>query len=243
MKFIYYLAAIGTPNLDIKIDILKNNLKSIYNNINQSFDIIINCYEEDINFKDIIISFNFNFLENIYIHTKKGILSELWLSNNYNDKLEKYDYILFILDDVKIINIDIFKLINIKEHFNIEFLSPKILKATWPYMKHPKYKTLVITNRVEVFCLLFTYKDFNKFISLNDIENPNIWGVDYLMSHFNIKTGIYHKNVLEHALKSNSNHMNAILQMDNYVKKYGYSSCKELKEKYNNEIIEIIENV
>ena len=31
--FIYYLAAIGTPNLDVKLDILKNNRQKIHSNL------------------------------------------------------------------------------------------------------------------------------------------------------------------------------------------------------------------
>lgn len=41
------MSAIGTPNLDVKINILKKNLLHIYKNINSHFDIIINCYNED----------------------------------------------------------------------------------------------------------------------------------------------------------------------------------------------------
>jgi hypothetical protein len=47
MRLLYYLSAIGTPRLDIKINILKNNLLHIYKNINSNFDIIINCYNEE----------------------------------------------------------------------------------------------------------------------------------------------------------------------------------------------------
>jgi len=243
MKFIYYLAAIGQPNLDIKIDILKNNLEKIYNNITQNFDIIVNCYEEDLSFNDIITSFNFNFLNNIYIHTKKGILCELWFTNDYNKKLNNYDYILFILDDVKILEMDINNLIHIKTKYNIEFLSPKVLNATWPFMKHPKYKNLIITNRVEIYCLLLNYSDFNNFMLLNDKNNPNIWGVDYLMSHFNIKSAVYHKNIVKHSLESSSNHDMAILEMNNLLIKYGYKSDKEIKDKFKNEIIYIIDDI
>jgi hypothetical protein len=242
MKFIYYLAAIGNPNLDIKIGILKNNLEKIYNDINQNFDIIINCYEEDLSFNDIITSFNFKFLNNIYIHTKKGVLCELWFSNNYNNKLKDYDYILFMLDDVKILNIDINKLIYIKNKYKIEFLSPKVLKATWPFMKHPKYKNLVITSRVEVYCLLLNNNDFNKFLSLNDINNPYFWGVDYLMSHFDIKTAVFHNNIVEHVIEPDkTHHQGAILQMNHFLMKYGYLSDKEIKNKFINEVIETID--
>lgn len=243
MKFLYYLAAIGYPNLDIKIEILKHNLSKIYNSINQNFDIIINCYDINTNFYDIIQKFNFTFIDNIFIHNKTGILSELWLTNSYNNEIMNYEYILFILDDIKLENINIHKLISIKNKYDIEFLSPKILKATWPYMKHPKYKNLVITNRIEIYCILMNKHDFNKFLLINDINNPNIWGVDYIMSHFNIKTAIYHNNVANHILESKSDHTQAIKQMTQFLKKYGYNSNNEIINKFNNEIIEIINDI
>lgn len=246
MKFLYYLAAIGNPNLNIKIDILKHNLIYINNNIQQNYDIIINNYNDNLNLHDIIDSFNLNFLDNIYIHNKKGILSELWFSNEYHSKINDYDFILFILDDVKILNIDIPKMIFIKSKYNIEFLSPKVLKATWEYMKHPKYKNLVLTNRVEIFCILLTPIDFKKFMDINDIENPYFWGLDYIISHFNIKTAIYHEHVVEHLIETEKNDLLfnvKVNQMSKYLKKYGYSSDKEIINKYRNEVLEIINEV
>lgn len=240
MKFLYYLAAIGSPNLDTKINILKNNLVNIYRSINSNFDIMINCYDTNLCFENIISSFNFKFLDNIYVHTKKGILPELWFTNNHHAKLVNYDYIFFILDDVKLLNVEIYKLIYLKNKYNIEFLSPKVLKSTWDYMKDLKYTNLVITNRVEVYCMLLDFKDFNKFMCLNDLNNSNTWGVDYIMSNFQIKCAIFHNNVAEHFLESKSNHELALKQMYTYLKKYGYSSDTEIREKYKDEVIEII---
>jgi hypothetical protein len=238
MKFLYYLAAIGEPNIDIKIKNLRENLEYIYDNIKINFDIIINCYEEDLDLVKFIS--DLCFLDNIYIHNKKGVLCELWFTNKHNENVKNYDYILFMLDDVKILNLNLNLLIDIKHKYNIEFLSPKVLRATWDYMKNSKYNNLILTNRVEIFCLLLNPVDFNKFISLNDINNCNIWGVDYIMSHFNIRTAVYHNNVVDHILKSNSNHNKAIEQMTIFLNKYGYTSDTDIKTKYNNEIIEII---
>ena len=45
MKFLYYLAAFGSPNFELKLSYLKNNLEYIYNNIGEKFDIILNNYD------------------------------------------------------------------------------------------------------------------------------------------------------------------------------------------------------
>ena len=46
MKFMYYLVY-RKSKLDVKLDILINNLNKIYNDLNINFDIIINCYNEN----------------------------------------------------------------------------------------------------------------------------------------------------------------------------------------------------
>ena len=86
MKFLYYLAAFGSPNFDSKLFFLKNNLEYIYNNIGEKFDIIVNSY--DIEKEEFIYNFlnNLDFINNKYIYSKKGHLSELWLNNIYNSK-------------------------------------------------------------------------------------------------------------------------------------------------------------
>ena len=47
MKLLYYLAAIGNPGLNTKIDILLSNLTYIHKKLSINFDIIINCYETE----------------------------------------------------------------------------------------------------------------------------------------------------------------------------------------------------
>ena len=98
MKLLYYLPSIGEGNLDIKRDILLHNLNSIHNTIKESFDVSLNCYTPC---EEIITKIKaLEFITNIYIYEKKGVLTELFLTNPNNDKNQLYDYILFVLDDV-----------------------------------------------------------------------------------------------------------------------------------------------
>ena len=187
MKFLYYLAALGNPDFEIKINILKNNLHYIFKDINQNFDILINCYD-DIDIASFINNDDYPFLDNIYINYKTGKLIELWNYNPYHVHLSNYDYILFILDDIEIENINIHELIKIKNQYNIEFISPRVEYSTWEYMNLYSGNKVGITNRIEIYCFLFSYENFIKFLSINDIENPNTWGVDYIMAHYKIKT-------------------------------------------------------
>jgi len=72
MKFLYYLPAIGTPDIDKKLIILNNNLNYIYNNLKTKFSIIINCY----NSYDLIKPFieKYNFIDECFIYNKLGVL-------------------------------------------------------------------------------------------------------------------------------------------------------------------------
>jgi hypothetical protein len=229
--FIYYLAAIGGPDLDIKLDILKNNVMAIFNSIRISFDIMMNCYEED---ESVILNMlkSFSFIGNIIIHKKKGRLVELWYSNPYHDDLKKYSYIFFILDDVKIHNMDILELISIKKKYYINFLSPKVIGGTWDYMRKYENNILAFANNIEIFCLLFNYHDFNKFISINDIENTHTWGTDLLLGYYNIKSAIYYKFEVHHMLPSCTDGGIAGNQMHVYLNKRGFKSVAEVNEKY-----------
>lgn len=221
MRFVYYLAAIGNSNLERKLAILSKNLNYIYNNINVKFDIIVNCYNnyDAINF----YLQGCDFLNKILIHNKKGVLTELFLTNPYNASLVNYDYILFILDDVEIQGMDIRSMISIKERFKIEILSPKVINSTHSFMNIYDSNTLTINNAVEVYCLLLKYKDFVRFTTIHTVENKWMWGADFLFGYFNIKAGVYNGAVVKHMLlpsKRNINNANNL--MHDYLRKVNF---------------------
>jgi hypothetical protein len=233
MKFIYYLSALGSPNLNIKLDILVHNLKYIYLNTGYSFDLMMNCYDTDPKIiKEYLYKNDINFLDKILIHNKKGMLVELWFSNPYHYLLEAYDYILYNMDDVRIINLDLHKLIKIKNKYNIEFLSPKILKSTHSYMNNLTGNILAYTSEIEIYMLLLNYTDFNKFMSINDINNPHTWGVNLTLGYNNIKSAIYYGFEVLHELPSTTNCDVALLDMTKYFNKLGFIDREDFINKH-----------
>tara|TARA_B100000963_G_scaffold361601_1_gene398038 strand:- start:1710 stop:2426 length:717 start_codon:yes stop_codon:yes gene_type:complete len=236
MKFIYYLTCIGKPSLNKKLFILYKNLLYIKNNIQQNFSIVVNCYSDH----QIINKFlsKFDFLDNIFIHYKEGILTEVWLTNPYNNKLNDYDYILYILDDVAITNININKLINIKNKYKLQLLSPKVKGSTFNYMN--SYKELTINNAIEVYCLLLTPDDFKLFSSKHTIDNKWMWGVDLLFGYWGMNVGVYHKNEVIHCLDSKSDKKIAIKLGHEYIRKYGFNSFDDIEKFYKYVIKEIV---
>ena len=102
------------------------------------------------------------------------------------------DEILFILDDVSISRLDIPTLVDIRNKHNIDIISPAIFGATWSYMLPNGFDVLAITNHLEVYCMIMTPNNFQKYLSINTFENKWIWGVDHLFGHFGINTAIYY---------------------------------------------------
>jgi len=241
MRLLYYLSAIGTPNLDVKINILKKNLLHIYQNINQNFDIIINCYnEDDTEIEKEINRSVFPFLENIYMHKKRGMLVELWYSNPYHHLLKHYDYILYNMDDVEFANVNILEMIDIKNRYGIEFLSPKIVASSHPYMNMHESNVLAFSKRIEIYTLLFSYKDFLKFLSINSIKNKHTWGVDKVLGFLNIKSAICYKFESVHRLPSASDPNEAMREMTEYLNSLGFESDHDFECKQPGNIYEII---
>jgi hypothetical protein len=218
MKLLYYIASIGHPDLTKKINILLHNLTYIYNVIDNKFDIMINCYEEDSTIEHIIHNIKgINVIDNYFSYKKKGVLTELFLTNPNNTIMYNYDYIIFILDDVKIINLNIPRIIRLKKQYNIELLSPKIIGSTHTFMNI--YNNITINNFLEIYLLILNPDELHKFFSLYTIENKWMWGVDLLFGYYNIRAGIINMYSAQHVLPSKSNKAEALELMNTYLKK------------------------
>ncbi len=209
MRFLYYIACIGNPDWDIKTEILVSNLKYIYADIQCKFDVCINLYETDDSAYDNLHSIlnELDFIQRGYIYVKKGVLTELFLTNPNNKFIDNYDYIMFIMDDVKIFDMKLHEMIRIKELLGISVVSPKIINSTYTYMHI--HNDVTINNFLEIYLILLTPSDFNRFIGLYTIENRWMWGIDLLFGHYNIKAGIVNKFLAIHSLPSKSNHIDA----------------------------------
>jgi len=229
MKFLYYLAAFGHDDIPIKYDILLHNLNYIYNNIKDKFSIFINFYTVSTEIKAAIQQLDF--IENTYFYEKTGILTELFLTNPYNNEIHNYDYILFTLDDVKIINIDILNMIEIKNKHKIQILSPKILNSTHSFMN--VCSNLTIHNFLEVYMLLLTPVDFDTFCSIHTIENKWMWGVDLLFGYYHIKAGVINPYVANHVFPSKTYRSDAADMCNQYMRKYTkYTNFEHISNDY-----------
>ncbi len=237
MKFCYYLAAIGTGDLNVKLEILEANLKYIHQQVG-SFDIIVNCYNS---LQDVTkLLDQLEFLDNIHIHHRAGVLVELWFTNPHHYRLEQYDYIMFMLDDIRLLNLDIQHMIQLKNDHQLNFISPRVRGSTHKYfMDQDKGKTLALTNVVEVYCMLLTPHDFYRYMAINNFDNRWIWGVDFMFGYFGIKSGIYYDYDVQHVLESKANVGEAYNSMVKYLRQYGFNNIKEVSQIYPEIIREI----
>ena len=118
----------------------------------------------------------------------------------------------------------------IKEKYNIEILSPKVLKSTHDFMN--KHSGLTINNFLEVYLLLLTPIDFDKFCSKHTIKNKWMWGVGSLFGYYNIRVGVLNSLIVEHMLSSKANKTEANNLMNEYL--IAYTEYKSIKEIRNN---------
>lgn len=234
MNILYYLAAIGEESFDIKKNIFFKNVKKIYQDINKKIDVIVNIYTEDLNFENDIK--NSIYINNYFIYNKKGMLPELFLTNPYNNKVNNYDYILFMVDDVSIETGNINDIINVKNKYNLDIISPHIMNATQRYMQPLTINTLKIVNAIEFYLYIVTPEILLKIFNYHDINNSLLWGYDFLLGYFKFNCGIYSNYICNHHLRQeNDSKIKPICGktlMLNFIKKYGFNTIEEIKKIY-----------
>ena len=220
MKLLYYIAAIGNPELELKLSTINHNINYLSNKIDKKIDLILNIYS---NKNEILQYLNKNNnINEIYLYYKEdGILTELFLNNIHNNKVNNYDYIIFGFDDVKINSLNFYDMIYYKDKYNIELLSPFINNAKNDFMYNFDNNKLNIKNFLEIYFLLLKPQDFKTFLNINNVENKFMLGTDFLFGYYNIKVGLIGNNYCDHLIKSkeSDNSIKRILQ-DKYINTY-----------------------
>lgn len=242
MNFLYYLACIGKPDLDTKLTIVRHNVNHLFTTLQHPFDMILNCYETDTHTIKLITRTltQTKQIRNLYVHIKRGVLTEVFLSNPYNERVKNYDSILFILDDVKLLEFDLPDMLRIKNKYNLTVCSPKIKNATHHFMASFPPTIITRNNFLEVYLLLLSPSDFDTFLSIHTVENKWMWGADLLFGYYKIPAGIVHKYTAGHVLPSKSNHNEAYHTMITYIqKKTTFVDMNEIRAMYK-PIIEFI---
>ena len=237
MKLCYYLACIGEPNLNTKIDVLHRNINYLGKQLQEKIDIIVNYYDIRDTAPFLSKIKENQWVGQCYLHQKPGVLVELWLTNPHHKLIENYNYIFFCLDDIKIIELNLLNLVAIKKKYHLDLISPCVQQATHKFLmtnKNNRDRNLYLTNAIEIFCLLLEPKDFKKYMNIQDIDNKWIWGVDFMLGYFGLKCGIYMDYKVRHLYPQRNGKFRsqASRLMGKYLKKHNFSSLRDVRGKY-----------
>jgi hypothetical protein len=144
------------------------------------------------------------------------------------DLVRKYDYIIIILDDVEIKNIElkIEDVIEAYERSRLNILSPSVEEGNWLYI-HPRKgakprEIRVVNGGLEFFCYLMNPKSYEIYYKEVLVPwNDYMWGCDLILEYAGLKVGIYDFWTSRHYYRSLSeNNRSKEEKMHLYLKQF-----------------------
>lgn len=220
IKVAVIIMGFGEPYWNTKINILKNNI-NILNKYNPEY--FISQYTMDKTIINTNIDTNIDI--NLNIIKKVGILGQLLVDNWHPDKFINYDYIILLLDDIELQdNFDLDYIINMKNKYNLNIVSPSLTKDslyTHKIMKQTN-DTYVLkeTKFCELFCYIMDYETYKIYYEFTDRNNPWTWGMDTILcSIMKFRVGIFNNITMKHYF-INKKKSSARTDMNKYLEKY-----------------------
>ena len=184
----------GTPNLVLKWDILRRNLKYMATAIPNVFvkiDVELYIYDADLPIPADILDVS-NQYPGIKLNVvrQKGIVGDFFRLFITPERLvrDKYNYVAITLDDVEITtNIDFKRLLILKRFSGAHCLMPTLsadsTNIVYRYMVHDPNATYSgrVVSIAEFFWFLFDTKSYiDRYYPLLDEQNPFGWGIDLI---------------------------------------------------------------
>jgi len=136
VSVLFYLAAIGKPNLAVKLRTLQNNLYHLaqQNDVGQ-IDLVVNIYSDHQRIHEEVLAVQQRIprLNSVSFHNSSGILAELWSTNPFHSLIYNGNYacVLFVLDDVQLLHLPINRCLEVMNTHRLDILSPRVSNATW----------------------------------------------------------------------------------------------------------------
>ena len=207
-----FLLGFGMPNIEIKLDILVHNLKTIkkWKDI-YTLDLYIYMYSPD--FAGVLDDINFKeYVTNVNIVCKPGIVGQ-FIYNDVSKVYTKYSYSILFLDDVKLHKdfdldnilkvynlekLDILSLpLTVESPYNHEFMVQKrdMIRAGYTYRE---------TNYAELFFYFMSSASFSKYLKLFTSQTRWCWGIDLAIGENGFKIGMLEIYPLVHYFKGSS---------------------------------------
>jgi hypothetical protein len=207
MALFVLITGFGNPHWEHKLTILENNLKKITAYPWAYVDITICQFEDPNKYKIpqvLIDTYKLN------IKYEAGIVGHFIKRWANPVTLKGYDYVLLLLDDIELINMDFKKLLSYQKEFGLDILSPCLTldsKYQYKYLLHMPSSNvnLKIASVCEYFCMFFPISSFSKYYEHVHEDNPWMWGLDLVLhKHLGMKIGILNTMQMKHWYKSES---------------------------------------
>jgi hypothetical protein len=200
------ITGFGPPHWNHKLEILETNLEKITKHPWTDINIKVCQYASPRDYhipESLIEKYK---LDVIY---EPGIVGDFIRKHANPVNIINYDYLLLLLDDIELIDIDFNKLIKYQKEFNLDILSPCLTvdsKFQYPYLLHePVNYQLKLTNVCEYFCMFFKTSLFDKYYNYIYEDNPWMWGLDLVLGkHLGLKIGIVNSMQMKHWYKNES---------------------------------------
>lgn len=202
-----FISGFGSPHLEEKMRILKNNMHVI-NQFQWSHVYYTICCYDDTPLED------YEGFANVKIIREKGIVGQ-YIQRHLvpNTQGTAFDYLLCILDDVELQpDIDWEKMIHYTNYFDIDILSPSMTqdsKYQFSYMLHESQfpqPAVKITAALEYFCYFMRSSSYSKYYPhVNGDRNPWMWGLDMLLTKcIGLRLGVINHMTMKHWYKNES---------------------------------------
>lgn len=204
MSLYVLITGFGPPHLEHKLQILENNLEKIAHYPWTKLTIKIAQYISPDLFKipeTLIAKYS---LEIIY---EPGIVGEFIKRHAHPSVLQGYDYLLLLLDDVELQNIDFTKVIQYQKDLYLDVLSPVMShdsKYQYQYMRKDNTNAdIKVVTVCEYFCMFFPVDCFPIYYQHITLDNPWMWGLDLVLyKHLKLNIGLMNQFTMKHWYKS-----------------------------------------
>jgi hypothetical protein len=232
MNILIVIPGFGGSNdiIEIKKQIFNNNLKVIAKSLN-NYNIDIEVFNYN------CISYNlclFNNADNIKIreHLGKGIIGQFLYNYITPNFVEKYDYVVLILDDVEL-NYDTDFNIIFKNYENYQYDIVGVPISLDSVYSHELMRVvnkasdyIRRTNMLELFMNVMNKNKYIEFYKkfLNN-ESTWLWGIDLSFYYNNFKCGLIDRYYAKHYYKGESHTQNLPspwVELQNNKKKFRY---------------------
>jgi hypothetical protein len=209
-KLFVLVTGYGRPETSLKEQLLHYNIQRILSHSWTKVDFHLCMYDDTPSPSYITGPPHFK----LHIHRETGIVGDFIRRYMTKERLESYDYVLMMLDDVLLMeNINFAKLIEWKREFQLNIISPSLTldsKHIYKYMLTQPDGTFhfKISPACEYFVYFMDPQTAIQYASQLTDENPWIWGVDLILyRHLHLKVAITNHMTIKHYIQGSCHAM------------------------------------